>query len=92
MVDQKGLCISFVKVEEPDVENYRIERRSADSAFEEVAMLDKDAKEEFINNGVDKTHYRILWYDDTAEAGETYWYHVQRNKISTITVWNFQHI
>lgn len=40
-------------------------------------MLDKDAKEEFINNGVDKTHYRILWYDDTAEAGETYWYRVQ---------------
>ena len=77
VVDQKGLCISFVKVEEPDVENYRIERRSADSEFEEVAMLDKDAKEEFINNGVDKTHYRILWYDDTAEAGETYWYRVQ---------------
>ena len=77
VVDQKGLCISFVKVEEPDVENYRIERRSADSEFEEVAVLDKDAKEEFINNGVDKTHYRILWYDDTAEAGETYWYRVQ---------------
>ena len=77
VVDQKGLCISFVKVEEPDVENYRIERRSEDSEFEEVAILDKDAKEEFINNGVDKTHYRILWYDDTAEAGETYWYRVQ---------------
>ena len=55
VVDQKGLCISFVKVEEPDVENYRIERRSADSEFEEVAMLDKDAKEEFINNGVKLT-------------------------------------
>ena len=40
-------------------------------------MLDKDAKEEFINNGVDKTHYRILWYDDTAEEGETYGYRVQ---------------
>ena len=34
-------------------------------------------KKRFINSGVDKTHYRILWYDDTAGAGKTYWYRVR---------------
>ena len=41
----EGTYAKLCKVEEePDVENYRIERRSADSEFEEVAMLDKRCK------------------------------------------------
>lgn len=77
VVDQKGFQLSFIKLEDPDIEHYRIERRTEQTEFEEIALLDRTAETEFIDNGTDPTHYRILWYDKTAKPGVTYYYRVQ---------------
>lgn len=82
-IDQRGLKLSFIKNEETDIFGYIIERKLEDGEFEKIAEFnDADADIDFINNGVDKTHYRVNYYDKTAAVGTNYVYRVRAVDIS----------
>ncbi|SFG68972.1 S8 family serine peptidase [Oribacterium sp. WCC10] len=82
-IDNTGLKIHFVANEESDLDHYVIERKTdaEGSSFKKIKEIEQDLDSfRFINKGEDKnrpnSHYRVEFYDDTAEDGKNYIYRV----------------
>ena len=82
-IDNKGLKLHFVANEESDLNHYVIERKpeGQESSYKKITEIAQDLDSfQFINKGEDKnrpnSHYRVNYYDDTAEDGRTYVYRV----------------
>lgn len=76
-IDQKGLKISFKTVEVTDLKEYVLQRKEENGEFSDLRTFSKDERLEFVNNGKEKTYFKINYYDTTAEKGKKYIYRVK---------------
>ncbi len=76
-INQKGLKISFKTVEVTDLKEYILERKDENGSFSEIKRFKNDERVEFVNNGKEKTYFKINFYDENVQNNKKYIYRVK---------------
>ncbi len=77
LTTSKGLKLSFKKNEDTDFFKYIVQRKEEGKDFEEIKDFNEKCIEEFVDNGKEKTHYTINYFDDSLDKNKKYSYRVK---------------